>query len=1042
MVASPAVVTWLRSVSGVMLLMGLFPGAGTSSSAAEPLSFNREIRPILAEHCWKCHGFDLQTRQGGLRLDERGSALAPAESGAIAVVPGRPEDSELIVRLTTADDDRKMPPASEAKRPTAAEIAKLTQWIAEGATYEQHWSFEPLVRPVVPEFKDAFHPVDAFVAERLAAAGLSFAPEADRDTLIRRVYLDLIGLPPTPAELETARRESWEQTIDRLLGSPHFGEHMAVAWLDAARYADTDGYFGDKPRQMWLWRDWVIGAFNRNLPFDQFTIEQIAGDLLPQATIAQQIATGFNRNHMTNDETGLIDEEYRVEYVADRVDTTMATWLGLTIGCAQCHDHKYDPISQREYYQLFAFFNNVPETGLLVGHDAPPRISAPSPAQSERLAELEAATRQAVADYEPLRLAAEQELKSSEAHLLATLPPLLDDALLREPSISIPLDGSVDGRTEARGTPLQSVPGIRANGLKFDATQHVEFNADKFPVDGPWTLGLWLSSEKSLGCVVSKISPSGDRRGIEVLWQKGRIGVHLVHHWGVNAIEVVSHERLAAKAWQHVVIRYDGSKRADGVQLFFNGRRARTEIRRDSLTGAIASEEPVRIGRRDEGLGFYGSLDEFRWLSRAAEDDQIGNWYRGERLLGILDRPAEQRSAQDAEWMFRDHIERRADAATQAANAAVLAARDTEKAVRDAIPLALVMDERADVRPTHVLVRGVYDQLGERVEPGTPAALSPWPPEAPRNRLGLAQWLVTRDNPLVARVAVNRLWTQCFGEGLVRTTNDFGTQGEAPTHPALLDYLAATFRDSGWDTKALLRVIVTSRTYRQHSGLTIHQGNVLDPENRLLARGPRFRLPMEMIRDHSLAISGLLNRQLGGPSVKPYQPPGLWEEVSYDGESTYEMDRGAGRYRRSLYTYLKRQAPPPALLIFDGPTREKCTLSRPRTNTPLQALVLLNDPTFVEAAQQIALDLLSSPASEADRVGRMVRRVLSREVDPGELPIFRRLLTEVRSRYRTAPAAAQRLTSSADHAQEHVELAAWTILAHTLLNLDEAITRR
>lgn len=1001
----------------------------------ESLSFNRDVRPILAEHCWKCHGFDAKARQGELRLDEFAAATKPATSGEIAIVPGKPETSELMARVSSRDDAIRMPPSSEKKRLTEKQIGILRQWIAEGAAYQKHWSFEPVAPVAPPSVSGVDHPIDAFITSKILSQDPSYArQEGDRDTLIRRVYYDLIGLPPTRDELVRARNDTWEQTVDQLLASPHFGERMAVDWLDAARYADTDGYFGDKPRQMWLWRDGVIEAFNRNLPFDQFTIEQLAGDLIPNATIAQRIASGFNRNHMSNDETGLIDEEYRVEYVADRVETTTATWLGLTVACAQCHDHKYDPISQREYYQLFAFFNNVPESGLLLGHDAPPRISVPSDEQSRRLADCVTASAGAHSQYEPRRATIAAELAQREATLLSesqAIPAHLG-------AIHIPLDGVADGASRHIGTALKPSTGIRGQAIRFDATQHIEHEAENFPVDGPWTMSIWLSSEKSLGSPASKIEPVGDRRGWETLWQKGRIGVHLVHQWETSAIEVATKEKLAANAWHHVVIRYDGSRKASGVSLFLNGVRAPVEIRRDSLDDSIKNSEPLRIARRDEGLGFYGSLDEFRWLPEVVSDEAIARWYHDERMRGILERPADMRSARDSDWLLDDYVDRHADAETRSLRDRLRVARADEQRVRESIPLALVMEEQATVRPTHVLTRGVYNQPGERVEAATPTALSPWKPDLPRNRLGLAQWLVSDENPLVARVAVNRLWRQCFGEGLVRTVNDFGTQGEPPTHPELLDYLADRFRQSGWDVKAMLRFIVTSRTYRQSSRMVVRGGEVVDPENRLWARGPRFRLPMEMIRDQSLTASGLLVRQLGGRSVKPFQPPGLWEEVSYDAESTYEVDRGGSGHRRGLYTFVKRQSPPPTLLLFDGPTREKCTLKRPRTNTPLQALALLNDEGVTEASRALASEILETARDDRSRIAEASRAVLSREPTDGETESLQRLLRKLRDRYASHPDEAAALAGHATAA----ELAAWTIVVHTLFNLDEAVTRK
>ncbi len=1008
----------------------------------EKVSFNRDVRPILAQHCWRCHGFDPAARQAGLRLDDRTAALQPADSGSAAILPGKPDDSPFITRILSADPDVQMPPPEAARRLNAREITILRQWIADGAEYQRHWSFLPIARPAPPWVDGVAHPIDAFVAAPLQQQGVRLAPAAEPAALRRRVSFDLTGLPPSVDDLGRMTTETYEQFVDRLLGSPHFGERMAVDWLDAARYADTDGYFGDKPRQMWLWRDWVINAFNNNMPFDQFTVEQLAGDLLPEATTQQRIATGFNRNHMSNDESGLIDEEYRVEYVVDRVETTTATWLGLTVGCAQCHDHKYDPISQREYYQLFAFFNNVPETGLLSGHNAPPKISVPSEVQQRALSNLAAVTHVAEAAFEPLKTALATACRESEARLPSTLPmPPAEGLVVYAASEAPPENG-----WRAVGTPLQTAAGIRGRAFQFDATQHLETDVPEFDLDGPWTIGFWLSPTGSLSCPLSMIEPEGNRRGLEVIWQKGRFVVHLVHEWGTHAIEIATREPVTAKQWHHVAISHDGTRTAAGLLVFVDGAAVPLDVRRDALTDTISTRQPLRLGRRDDGLGYYGLLDEVRIVSRTLSPETIADWKRGEQLRGILETPAEKRNPRDAELLLDDYIDHQAEPAARSARDAVRQARADEQQLKAAIPVALVMDELAQPRSTHVLERGQYNKPREAVSPGTPAALSSWPEGAPRNRLGFARWLVAPDNPLTARVAVNRFWKQCFGEGLVRTINDFGTQGEPPTHPELLDYLAATFRDSGWDVKALLRLIVTSDTYRQRSSLMLRDGEIVDPENRWLSRGPSFRLPMEMLRDQALLASGLLSSHVGGPSVKPYQPPGLWEEVSYNAEETYEPDRGDGLWRRSLYTYVKRQSPPPALLLFDGPTREKCTLSRPRTNTPLQALYLLNDDTYVEAARQLALTCLTEHHSDEERFAAIARRILSRTLSTAELPALRGLLDRQRQHFAVDPPSAKRWlavgTTTVSPSVNAMELAAWTVVAHTMLNLDEAVTRR
>jgi hypothetical protein len=1022
----------------------------STTFADEPLSFNRDVRPILAEHCWNCHGPDAAARQASLRLDTYDDAVHPAESGLPAILPNKPQDSELIKRINASDAALRMPPDSFQKPLTSAQTGVLERWISEGAKFQKHWSFETIVPPPVPDnpevrsltnFSSAVNPVDAFVAESLAKRQLKFSPEASRETLLRRVTLDLTGLPPTPEEF-TRTDESYEEVVDRLLRSPHFGERMAVEWLDAARYADTNGYFSDKPRQIWLWRDWVIKAYNDNMPFDQFTTEQLAGDLLPTPTVQQRIATGFNRNHVSNNETGIIDEEFRTEYVADRVDTTMTTWLGLTVGCAQCHDHKYDPISQQEFYQLFAFFNNVPEKGLIVTDDPPPVMKVSSAEQDAELARLSQATSNAAQAFEPIRmqLAAEISAWEDTARLSIQEPPE-QDLILHEA-----FNNSLQPETQAIGTTLTYQTGVRDQGALFDATQHASRDIKHFDADGPWTIGLWLLPDNSLSCPLSKIEPENDRTGLEVLWQKGRVNVNLVAKWGTDAIEITSITPAKAGQWHHVAITYDGSKSAAGLKLFLDGEPLEVRIDRDTLKSSVRNDRPVLIGRRDSGLGYYGQMDELRILQQALNPQAIDDWYHGDQIHGILERPSDTRSARDSETLMDFYIARHTNEKTRSARSHVKEALETEIRFRNSIPSTLVMEELPQPRETHVLIRGQYDQPGQKVEAGTPTALSVWPESAPKNRLGLAKWLMDPANPLTARVAVNRLWKQCFGEGLVRTANDFGSQGEPPTHPELLDWLAATFRDNGWNTKDLLRLIVTSRTYRQSSDLRSNPSTAHDLQNRLLSRNSAFRMSAEMIRDQALAASGLLRPQIGGPSVKPYQPGGLWEEVSYNAEDSYEESKDDGRWRRSLYTYLKRQVPPPSLLAFDGTTREKCTVQRARTNTPIQALILLNDPTYLEAARMLANHVLLTKASDDERMAEIFRRILGRNPEPRESALLFDLLRRQRVHFQSDPAAADQFlrvgVSRHDDSLAPTDLAAWTMTAHTILNLDEAITRR
>lgn len=1035
----------LRTIAAILMF------AAVTSRAEDRQDFQRVVRPILAEHCLQCHGFDAGARKAQLRLDQFDRAVQPAESGATAIVPFRPDDSELIRRVTSTDADLRMPPADHGKPLIPGQIEILRQWISDGAKYDQHWAFIPPTRPASPpEVRRGGwirNLIDRHVLSRLEQSDLQPSHEADPARLLRRVSLDLTGLPPTPEELDaflTLSAESpdaaYEAAVDRLLRSPHFGERMAIDWLDAARYADTNGYFGDKPRQVWPWRDWVIRAFNSNMPFDQFTIEQLAGDLIPEATTDQRVATGFHRNSMANNETGIIDEEYRVEAVADRVDTTATVWLGLTVGCAMCHDHKYDPISQREYYQLFAYFNNSVEKGLVTHDDPPPVLEVPSPEQAA--ARQTAREQHSVADSE-FRGHADSlstELAAWESVALQQLkfdPPM--------PVCQVDFDAPLSADQQI-GTTLQTEHGIRGNAAKLDATQHVEI-MPPLDVDQPWTISVWVRPSGSLGCLWSKIQPAADRRGIELIWQKGRLQLNLVHRWGVDEISMSTRDAVSSGQWHHILVINDGTRKASGLRIVIDGQTADVAVQRDTLSGTLSCDEPLRIGRRDSGLGFYGLLDEFRIIPGTVSPDLADAWCDMERLEGILVCAPKDRTAEE-QIVLRDYyIDRLAsndvrDSWTRLQQA--IRHRDTAEA---AIPSTLIMQDLPEPRPTHILLRGEYDKTGDEVRAGVPSVLNPLPADGPANRLSLAHWLVAPQNPLTARVAVNRMWQMCFGEGLVRTPGDFGTQGELPTHPQLLDELAVRFVDSGWDVKAMLRLIVTSATYRQQSQASAVQLE-RDPDNHWLSRGPRFRLCAELVRDQALAVSGLLVPEIGGPSARPYQPEGLWEAVSYNAEDTYVPDSGPGLWRRSLYTYRKRQAPPPSLLIFDANPREECLVRRSRTNTPLQALILLNDVTYVEAARALALSILTQHMSDDQRMRLMFRRVVSRWPDSAELHVLTELLTQQRQALTTDSEAIENLlmvgemTATAVLTEERAELAAWSQVAHVILNLDEVITRR
>ena len=780
-------------------------------AANPPVDYNRQVRPVLSDKCYACHGPDESHREAGLRLDVRDEALAPADSGKPAIVPGKPDESALVKRVFATRAGTVMPPPKTGKSLTASEKQALRDWVAQGAKYQTHWAFQTPARPPLPKVKNASwvrNPIDRFILARLEATGLKPAPEADRATLVRRLTLDLTGLPPTPAEVDAllsdARPDAYERLVDRLLASPHYGERLALDWLDAARYADTHGYHIDSGRDMTRWREWVIDALNRNLPFDRFTVEQLAGDLLPGATLDQKVASGFNRNNMITFEGGVIPEEYLNAYIVDRVNTTGTVWLGLTVACTQCHDHKYDPMTQKEFYQIYAFFNGVPESGVDGSKgNAEPVIKTPSAMEQAALDRLD------------------REIRAARAEL-------------------------------------------------------------------------------------------------------GKGG----HNPGAQSVKAVK-ERL---------------ERLE---------RERTEL--------------------------------------------------------------------DAK-----------------------------------VPTAMVMASLPKPRDSFVLMRGQYDKRGEKVEANVPAFLPPLPAGVPRDRLALARWLVDPKHPLVGRVAVNRFWQSVFGTGIVKTAEDFGSQGEPPSHPELLEWLAVEFMTpesggTGWDVKALMRRIVTSATYRQSLSATLDLV-AHDPENRLLARGPRVRLPAEFVRDQALAVSGLLNPEIGGKSVSPYQPAGLWEELMSraDGKNwsaqVYEQSHGKDLYRRSMYTFWKRTSPPPSLATFDAPDRETCTVRRARTNTPLQALVLLNDPTYVEAARKLAERMLTEGgASPSDRIALAFRLCTARKPTAAETAVLRDVLDADLARFRSDHAAARRLLSVGESPGngklDPVEHAAWTTVASVILNLDEVLNK-
>jgi hypothetical protein len=1018
---------------------------------AQEVQFNRDVRPILSDKCFSCHGPDAK-RKAGLRLDTKAGASAELDSGAgRSIVAGDPKSSVALERMMHADPEKRMPPASSGKSLTKEQVEVVRRWIEQGAKFQDHWAFLPPVRPMLPAVRTSAwvkNPIDAFVLDRLQQEKLHSAPEAKRETLIRRVTLDLTGLPPTPQEVDAFVSDSspnaYERVVDRLLASPRFGERMAMHWLDLARYADTNGYNNDEERTMWPWREWVIEAFNSGMPYDRFLIEQLAGDLLPNATLQQKLATGFNRNHVITTEGGIVPEEYRVEYVADRVHTTATVFLGLSMQCARCHDHKFDPLTMKDYYGFYGFFNNIEDqtVGYNNGAAARPYIKAPTKAQQAELDRLD----RDMAAAEAKLAAREKNLDAEIAAWEKSLKPddpawnapagLLLHQTLDDPKKVATIHGNV------KGTEGKIGGGLLFGGGHVDLGKVAPLDRDR-----PFAISAWFNATGE-GAILSKMDEASAYRGYDLLVEAGgKISVHLVHHWPDNALKVITKAGASLNAWHHVAVVYDGSGKAAGVKIFLDGKNAPLDLLNDKLKGSLHTEQPLRLGLRTTSLPFKGKLDELQIYSNVLAEPALADLAAGKSPRGLaelLKIPSDQRTAdqrKDVRQWYVTNVD--AESAKLRADRSALVARKAE--VEKSIPLTMVMAELATPRKTRLLKRGQFDAPAEEVATDVPASLPPLKKEAPRNRLGLAQWLVEPNHPLTARVAVNRWWEMFFGTGIVETAEDFGSQGAWPSHPELLDWLASELIESKWDVKGTIKTIVLSATYRQSSAVT-KELQERDPRNRLLARGPRVRLPAETIRDNALAVSGLLKEKIGGPSVKPYQPAGLWEDVSVERRAIYKADAGDGLYRRSMYTYWKRTCPPPGMTTLDAPDRETCTIRRARTNTPLQALMLLNDPTYLEAARKLAERMLTEGgATTESRLAHGFRLAVARTPSPEERAVLESILTRAKDRYQADAKAADsllRVGASLRHPNlDAATLAAWTTAASMILNLDEAITK-
>lgn len=1010
----------------------------------DEISFSRDILPLLSENCFKCHGPDEANRESGLRLDKHETAIAKLESGQTAVVAGKSSQSELFRRIVSGDADIKMPPPNSGKKLTAVQIAMIKKWIDGGAEWSGHWAFQPPTVPKTPaSVKDwrANNPIDHFVNARMAAANLTPEDRAARETLIRRATLDLTGLPATIKEIDEFladdSEQAFERIVDRLLASTKYGEHMARFWLDAARYGDTHGLHLDNERSIWLYRNWVIESFNRNQSFDEFTVEQIAGDLLPEPTLSQRVATGFNRCNVTTSEGGSIDDEYYMRYAVDRVETTSTVWLGLTAGCAACHDHKFDPLTQKEFYQLFSYYFSLTERAM-DGNALlpPPSVQVPSDEQSSQKKQYSADL--AVTNKQIEKLLA--DFKYNDPKPTEPLGELSE-------STFVWIDDELPAGSNAQGNgnpPWQFVEGpdhpvhsgkkstVRT-GQGEAITQHFFTGAtDKLKLgenaklvawvfldaknppqtiqlqfnDGSWEHRASWGADKAFGAgrnntsnkLLGKLPELGKWVRLEVDaavvglkagselngWAFTQVGGTV--HWdsaGVTAKSLSDEQKRSLFAWEQF----------------------RKDVKQPALPAGIQKVLDVEKAKRTE-----------------AQTKQLTRHYI-------------QNVHPDSRAMLAEPVQAQATLKKQLA--------DLEKA----IPATLVMEDRKEPRQAFILERGQYTEKRDKVSSAIPEWIAPPVKDAPANRLGLAQWLVQPKHPLTSRVTVNRFWQQFFGTGIVKTAEDFGVQGEQPSHPELLDWLAIDFVESGWDVKRCLKQIVMSATYQQSSRVNPEK-LAADPENRLLSRGPRFRLDAEVIRDQALALSGLLIDKIGGKSVKPYQPAGLWKPVGFGGSNTsvFVQDKGDKLFRRSMYTFWKRTVPPPSMATFDAPNRETCSVRRARTNTPLQALVLMNDVQYVEAARKFAERVITEGGTTVDeRVTFAFRSVVARRPNSTEMQSLTTLLTEYLSDFKSNPEFATKLLSAGESPRNEQldanELAAWTMVTHLLLNLSESVTK-
>lgn len=1045
----------------------------TSSTAipvfADSPEFNRDIRPILADHCFACHGADSGSREAELRLDERDAAV---EAGAIT--PGEVDKSELIARILTDDPELIMPPLETKKSLSAEQKKLLGEWVTSGAEYQPHWSFIAPTRPELPAVANSNwtkNAIDQFTLARLEANGLTPAGEADARTLFRRLHLDITGLPPKPDDVDKFVVEYSQQKdaalsewIDKLMQSTAWGEHRARYWLDAARYGDTHGLHFDNYREMWLYRDWVVRAFNSNQPFDQFTIEQLAGDLLPDPSDDQLIATGFQRCNITTNEGGTIDEENLANYAVDRVQTFGWVYLGLTTNCGQCHNHKFDPFSMKDFYSLAAYFRNTtqgPKDGN-VKDGRGPILVVPAESDRPRWKALPSEIAAAIASREARKKAARPNY---DQWLAAVTPESIAGSIPSEGLVAhVPLndgEGNVIRIAVGRSDSITAAGEVawvdggktgRAPVIKADSTFEVGAVGD-FERSDSFSYGAWVKTARNntQAAIIARMDEKAEHRGWD-LWQNGRsFGAHIIDSWPNNGLKVITRASVVKPGkWQHVFITYDGSGKPTGVKIYVDGNEQAVRVEKNTLNAqaSIRTSTPLKIGQRSHGSVFKdGAVQDVRIYEGPLTAAQVKSIADGPVLQRLLKTTVDKRTPQQRNQLF-NHFLTSVDTQYPALVKAVSDLEGEREAIRSRSPVTHIQQEKANSTPmAHILMRGEYDKPLEQVSATTPAALHPLAGDAPQNRLGLARWVIDPANPLTARVTVNRFWQEVFGRGIVATPEDFGVMGAPPTHPELLDWLAVEFQSSGWDVKKLFKLMLMSATYRQ-AAITTKDKLEKDRENILLSRGPRFRMDAEMVRDYALATSGLLSSKMYGPGVKPYQPEGIWDIVGLPGGNTrnYVRDRDENLYRRTLYTFWKRMAPPPNLEAFNAPSREVCTVRRERTNTPLQALVTLNDPQFVEAARNLAeAAIATGTGDDATTINEIAQRVLCRSLNAREVAILQSSKQELLAFYQSHPEDAKTLIdvgeSAVNHKLDTAKLAAWTMVCNQVMNLDEALNK-